>query len=87
MTVRFSTESLSRFSTNTVSRVHSTLTQDIMPVDEDRIQLSEVKELYKGHEVSCHTSTHPTIERCPLDQVVQQVIEDEKHLRTQSAIP
>ena len=32
------------------------LNTGIMPVDEDRIQLSEVKELYKGHEVSCHTS-------------------------------
>lgn len=63
------------------------LNTGIMPVDEDRIQLSEVKELYKGHEVSCHTSTHPTIERCPLDQVVQQVMRTEKHLRTQSDIP
>ena len=58
-----------------------------MPVDEDRIQLSEVKELYKGHEVSCHTSTHPTIERCPLDQVVQQVIEDRKALEDAVGYP
>ncbi len=49
-------------------------------VDPDRIQPEEMRELYRGHEVSCHTSTHPTIERCPLDQVVQQVIEDRKAL-------
>ena len=63
------------------------LNTGIMPVDEDRIQLSEVKELYKGHEVSCHTSTHPTIERCPLDQVVQQVIEDRKALEDAVGYP
>ncbi|MBQ3472016.1 MAG: polysaccharide deacetylase family protein, partial [Clostridia bacterium] len=49
------------------------LNSGLMDVDETRIQLDEVKELYKGHEVSCHTLTHPTIERCPLSQVVQQV--------------
>ena len=26
-----------------------------------RIPTSEYQELYKGHEVSCHTLTHPTI--------------------------
>ena len=29
-----------------------------------RIPTSEYQELYKGHEVSCHTLTHPTIARC-----------------------
>ena len=45
-----------------------------------RIPHEEIAELYKGHEVAAHTYTHPTIERCPLDQVVQQVIEDRKIL-------
>ena len=45
-----------------------------------RVQRVEIKELYKGHEVSCHTFTHPTIERCPMPQVVMQVIEDRKEL-------
>lgn len=48
--------------------------------DTERIQADEVKELYKGHEVAAHTLTHPTIERCPMNQVVQQVIEDRKNL-------
>ena len=34
-----------------------------------RIPTSEYQELYKGHEVSCHTLTHPTIARCPMEQV------------------
>lgn len=53
----------------------------------ERIPLDEIKELYKGHEVSCHTLTHPTIERCPLDQVVQQVIEDRKLLEEAVGYP
>lgn len=48
--------------------------------DEKRIPLDEYKELYKGHEVASHTYTHPTIERCPIDQVIAQVIEDRKVL-------
>ncbi len=58
-----------------------------MGVDEDRIQPDEIEELYKGHEVSCHTSTHPTIERCPLSQVVQQIIEDRKALEAATGYP
>ena len=48
--------------------------------DPQRIPLSEIKELYKGHEVSCHTDTHPTIERCPLSEVVKQVMLDRELL-------
>lgn len=63
------------------------LNSGLMGVDEDRIQLDEIKELYKGHEISCHTSTHPTIERCPVSQVVQQVIEDRKALEAAAGYP
>ena len=45
-----------------------------------RIQVKDIKKLYEGHEVSAHTSTHPTIERCPITQVVTQVVEDRKAL-------
>ena len=47
---------------------------------EERIPLSEVKELYKGHEVAAHTVTHPTIARCPRGQMVQELIEDRRKL-------
>jgi peptidoglycan/xylan/chitin deacetylase (PgdA/CDA1 family) len=47
---------------------------------EERIPAAEIPALYRGHEVSAHTFTHPTISRCPLDQVAQQVIEDRKAL-------
>lgn len=47
---------------------------------DDRISLKEVAELYQGHEVAAHTYSHPTIARCPHDQIVQQIIEDRKIL-------
>ncbi len=53
----------------------------------NRIDLSEIPSLYAGHEVSSHTYTHPTIGRCPLDQVVRQVIEDRKTLEKYCGYP
>lgn len=54
---------------------------------DEKVRLAEMRELYKGHEVAAHTYTHPTIERCPLDQVVQQVIEDRKILEDTIGYP
>lgn len=48
--------------------------------DPDRIKPEEFVELYKGHEVATHTVTHPTIARCPEEQIVEQVLEDRKNL-------
>lgn len=56
------------------------LNSGLIDQDVNRIKADEIKELYKGHEVAAHTLTHPTIERCPIDQVVQQVIQDRKNL-------
>lgn len=53
----------------------------------ERVKLSEIAKLYKGHEVSSHTYTHPTIERCPLSQVVQQILEDKKLLEEAVGYP
>ncbi len=47
---------------------------------EQRILKEDIKNLYAGHEVAAHTATHPTIERCPLDKVVMEVLEDRKIL-------
>lgn len=55
--------------------------------DEKRIPMSEYKKLYEGHEVACHTVTHPTIERCPIEQVVVQVLEDRKKLESLVGYP
>jgi peptidoglycan/xylan/chitin deacetylase (PgdA/CDA1 family) len=40
----------------------------------------EAASLYAGHEVSAHTFTHPTIQRCPREQVALQILEDRQRL-------
>ena len=40
----------------------------------------EMEGLYAGHEIATHTMTHPTIERCPLVEVAQELLEDRKGL-------
>jgi peptidoglycan/xylan/chitin deacetylase (PgdA/CDA1 family) len=54
--------------------INSMLTQD------DRIPFEEFRKLYEGHEIACHTALHPTIERSPNEQIVQEVLEDRRIL-------
>jgi peptidoglycan/xylan/chitin deacetylase (PgdA/CDA1 family) len=56
------------------------LNSGIMEKDEKRVKPEEARELYAGHEVACHTYTHPTIERCPIEQTVRQIIKDREIL-------
>jgi peptidoglycan/xylan/chitin deacetylase (PgdA/CDA1 family) len=44
--------------------------------DPKRIPQAEYRQLYEGHEVACHTVTHPTIARCPLTSVAREIIDD-----------
>ena len=53
----------------------------------DRIPISECSSLYRGHEVSCHTYLHPTIARCPIEQVIQQILEDRRVLEKATGYP
>lgn len=55
--------------------------------DERRIQPEEIASLYRGHEVACHTVSHPTIARCPLPEVAQQVLEDRIALESVTGYP
>jgi peptidoglycan/xylan/chitin deacetylase (PgdA/CDA1 family) len=45
-----------------------------------RLTEEEAGQLYAGHEISAHTLTHPTIARCPREQIVHEIIEDRKGL-------
>ncbi len=47
---------------------------------EKRVSPQEVRSLYAGHEVACHTVTHPTIARCPLSEVVAEILDDRRAL-------
>lgn len=53
----------------------------------ERILREEWKSLYEGHEVSAHTYTHPTIARCPLEQVAMQIIQDRRELEEAVGYP
>ncbi|MCQ2457927.1 MAG: polysaccharide deacetylase family protein [Clostridia bacterium] len=55
--------------------------------DPDRIRPDEVPELYRGHEVACHTVTHPTIARSPLPEVAREVMEDRENLEKLTGYP
>lgn len=48
--------------------------------DANRIPQSEWKELYKGHEIACHTRIHPTLARCPITSSVREILEDREEL-------
>ena len=52
-----------------------------------RVSASEARDLYAGHEISCHTFTHPTIARCPKELVAQQILEDRKALEEVAGYP
>lgn len=45
-----------------------------------RIHEDEIPKLYEGHEVACHTLTHPTIAREPLPIVAHEVLQDRMNL-------
>ncbi len=55
--------------------------------DDKRIKPEEVAELYKGHEVACHTVTHPTIARSPLPEVAEEVLADRRALEALTGYP
>lgn len=52
-----------------------------------RLESGRIAELYKGHEVSTHTMTHPTIARCPLTGVAEEILEDRKGLESLLGMP
>ena len=54
---------------------------------DDRVPPSEWRDLYRGHEVACHTCLHPTIARSPLDQVARQILEDRQGLEPVMGYP
>ncbi len=55
--------------------------------DDKRIDPSEIPALYRGHEVACHTVTHPTIARCPLPEVAEEVLADRRTLEKYTGYP
>jgi peptidoglycan/xylan/chitin deacetylase (PgdA/CDA1 family) len=42
----------------------------------DRIPRDEIASLYRGHEVSSHTVTHPSLAKIPREKAVSEIMED-----------
>lgn len=55
--------------------------------DPERVRPEEIPSLYKGHEIACHTATHPTIARCPLAEVIDEVLSDRRALEKLTGYP
>jgi peptidoglycan-N-acetylglucosamine deacetylase len=55
--------------------------------NENFITKAEVRELYKGHEVSLHTKTHPFLDCIPVDAVIEEIVEDRKCLEDLAGYP
>ncbi len=36
--------------------------------------------IYKGHEMACHTVTHPTYIRCPKEEIITEIMDDRKYI-------
>lgn len=60
--------------------VGGSLTIDGKEIPHLKNQKSEVKEIYKGHEVAVHTLTHPNLTTVEDSEIIRQVEEDRKNL-------
>jgi len=47
-----------------------------------RVLAERALEVYEGHEIATHTLSHPTLERCPLELVAREILEDRKGLES-----
>jgi len=56
-------------------------------VGERKITPDEVASLYAGHEISCHTLTHPFIAAVPKEEMLRQVCEDRRKLEGFAGYP
>ena len=48
------------------------------------IKLSEINDLYKGHEIAAHGYTHPHLDRLPLEVMTHEIFIDRKTLEEQT---
>lgn len=53
----------------------------------NNIQASEVAELFRGHEISCHSFTHPFLERISKTEVVREMFDDRLALEALAGYP
>ena len=54
---------------------------------EGRISPPEAAELYMGHEVSCHSLTHPFLETMAKESIIAEILEDRRNLEALTGYP
>ena len=52
-----------------------------------RVRLEEIPTLYAGHEVSCHSLTHPFFDQIPKEELLYEMLEDKKRLEAACGYP
>lgn len=56
------------------------LDSGIIQGNENKVQFEEFDEIYKGHEIACHTYTHPHLNSLDLGGIAYQIIKDRETL-------
>ncbi len=51
------------------------------------INASEVRDLYRGHEVASHSKSHPFLSLVPREQLIEEIMEDRKRLEALAGYP
>ncbi|MFI3206258.1 MAG: polysaccharide deacetylase family protein [Clostridia bacterium] len=55
--------------------------------NEDTVKTTEIADLYKNHEISCHTFSHPFLLNSPREQLVYEIYRDRQVLESCSKYP
>ncbi len=63
------------------------LNASIFDVSDDHLRASEIRELFKGHEVACHTLNHPHLESQPDQYILYEVFENRRRLESLVGYP
>jgi peptidoglycan/xylan/chitin deacetylase (PgdA/CDA1 family) len=58
------------------------LLREGVEVDHNKIEPSEIKKVYEGHEVAVHTLTHPNLTQLDENEIIRQVEDDRKNLES-----
>jgi peptidoglycan-N-acetylglucosamine deacetylase len=53
----------------------------------NKVRQDELAELYQNHEVAVHTVSHPHLERIPVQNAVQEILQDRKNLEQLCGYP
>jgi len=62
--------------------LESTLDREGKIVNHTKNKKSEIKEIYRGHEVAVHTLTHPNLTQLDESEIIRQVENDRKNLES-----